>query len=152
MKTLYLLPNAYKRIGWLMFVPSFIFGILMLIFHWEFPLVNIPVIYNDALLGKSGFFVEASVDWLGNLIGILVIVGGLLVGFSKEKTEDEYIASLRLKALFWAMGVSYLLVLGLYFAVFGLAFLYIIILAMYLPLVLYVFRFNYCLLTLNNEK
>lgn len=152
MKTLYLLPNAYKKIGWFVFVPSFILGILMLIFNWEFPLVNIPVIYNDALLGKNGFFAETSVDWLGNLIGIMVIVGGFLVGFSKEKIEDEYIASLRLKALFWAMGVSYLVVLGLYLAVFGIAFLYVIILAMYLPLVLYVFRFNYCLLALNNEK
>lgn len=100
MKTLYLLPNAYKKIGWFVFVPSFILGILMLIFNWEFPLVNIPVIYNDALVGERGFFVETSVSWLENLIGMMVIVGGLLVGFSKEKTEDEYIASLRLKALF----------------------------------------------------
>lgn len=151
MKTLKLLPNQCKKIGWLIFLPSLIFGLLIIFFDksFEFGKISFPVFYDSGFFEKSGFFSISKIDWFTNLIGILIIIGGLLVGFSREKNEDEYISSLRLKSVFWSLMVSYSIVLILFLAIFGLEFFNVMIVAMYLPLVLYIFRFNYLL---SNEK
>ena len=59
--------------------------------------------------------------------------------------EDEYINFLRLKSVFWSLKISYLIVLILFLTIYGMAFFNVMILSMYLPLVLYVFKFNYLL-------
>lgn len=147
MNTLQLLPNRFKTIGWFIFIPSLILGVISLTGVMNFQ-INLPVIYNSGFFndGQSGFLKTAEIDLFPNLFGILIIIGGILVGFSKEKIEDEYISSLRLKSVFWSLIVSYSIVLLLFITVFGSLFLTIMILIMFLPLVLYIFRFNYLLL------
>ncbi|MFN4074584.1 MAG: hypothetical protein ACK4HC_01590 [Cloacibacterium sp.] len=151
MKTMKLFPCRFKKIGWLIFIPSLCLGILYLIFSTSLEIqgVHIPVVYNSGLIfgigGEQGFFKTAEVDWLMNLLGILIIIGGILVGFSAEKNEDEYINFLRLKSVFWSLKISYLIVLILFLTIYGMAFFNVMILSMYLPLVLYVFKFNYLL-------
>lgn len=160
MKTLNLLPNRYKLIGWVLFIPSLLFGILLLTgMHTDtHNMIEIPVLYNSGLgfhksgtgfFTDTGFFKMANVDWRFNLAGMMIITGGLLIGFSKEKQEDEYIAALRLKSVFWSLGISYLLLLISFLTVFGLKFLYLLIIAIYLPLILYIFKFH---LLLRHEK
>lgn len=147
MNTLQLLPNRFKIIGWFIFIPSLILGLISLsgIMNFE---ISLPVIYNSGFFNEAnhGFLQTADIDLFPNLFGILIIIGGILVGFSKEKIEDEYISSLRLKSVFWSLIVSYSLVFILFVTVFGSLFLTVMILIMFLPLVLYVFRFNYLLL------
>ncbi|MCX8523504.1 hypothetical protein OF897_06180 [Chryseobacterium formosus] len=147
MTTLQLLPNRFKMIGWFIFIPSLILGLISLsgIMNFE---ISLPVIYNSGFFdnGEQGFLRSAEIDLFPNLFGILIIIGGILVGFSKEKIEDEYISSLRLKSVFWSLIVSYSIVFILFVTVFGSLFLTVMILIMFLPLVLYVFRFNYLLL------
>ncbi|KQT16881.1 hypothetical protein ASG31_10930 [Chryseobacterium sp. Leaf404] len=147
MNTLQLLPNRYKMIGWFIFIPSLILGLISLsgIMNVE---ISLPVIYNSGFFNNEnqGFLKTAEIYLFPNLFGILIIIGGILVGFSKEKIEDEYISSLRLKSVFWSLVVSYAIVLFLFLTVFGSVFLTVMILIMFLPLVLYVFRFNYLLL------
>lgn len=147
MNTLQLLPNRFKTIGWFIFIPSLILGLISLTGVTNFQ-ISLPVIYNSGFFsdGQSGFLQTAEIDLFPNLFGILIIIGGILVGFSKEKIEDEYISSLRLKSVFWSLIVSYSIVLLLFITVFGSLFLTILILIMFLPLVLYIFRFNYLLL------
>ncbi len=151
MDTLRLLPNRFKKIGWYIFAPSLVLGIIYLLFnsYFEFQEVKIPVIYNSGfplMNDETGLFKLANVDLIQNLLGILIIVGGMLVGFSEEKNEDEYISSLRLKSVLWSLAISYGVVLILFVCVFGSAFFTVMILAMYLPLLLYIFRFHYLLL------
>lgn len=147
MNILQLLPNRFKMIGWFIFIPSLILGLISLSGVMNFE-VSLPVIYNSGFFNdeNQGFFKTAEIDLFPNLIGLLIIIGGVLVGFSKEKIEDEYISSLRLKSVFWSLIVSYSIVFILFFTVFGSLFLSVMILIMFLPLVLYVFRFNYLLL------
>jgi len=147
MNKLQLFPNRYKIIGWFIFIPSLILGLISLTGVMNFQ-INLPVIYNSGFFndGQDGFLKTAEIDLFPNLFGILIIIGGILVGFSKEKIEDEYISSLRLKSVFWSLIVSYSIVLLLFITVFGSLFLTIMILIMFLPLVLYIFRFNYLLL------
>ena len=147
MNRLQLFPNHFKMIGWFIFLPSLILGLISLSGVMTFE-VSLPVIYNSGVFSdeNQGFFKTAEIDFFPNLFGILTIIGGILVGFSKEKIEDEYISSLRLKSVFWSLIVSYSIVSILFITVFGSLFLTVMILIMFLPLVLYVFRFNYLLL------
>lgn len=147
MNTLQLFPNRFKIIGWFIFLPSLILGLISLsgVMNLE---ISLPVIYSSGFFNdeKEGFMKTAEIDLFPNLFGVLIIIGGILVGFSKEKIEDEYISSLRLKSVFWSLIVSYSIVLLLFITVFGSLFLTVMILIMFLPLVLYIFRFNYLVL------
>lgn len=147
MNTLQLFPNRFKIIGWFIFIPSLILGLISLSGVMDFQ-ISLPVIYNSGFLSdeNQGFFKTAEIDLFPNLFGLLIIMGGILVGFSKEKIEDEYISSLRLKSVSWNLIVSYSIVFILFVTVFGSLFLTVMILIIFLPLVLYIFRFNYLLL------
>lgn len=147
MNTLQLFPNRYKNIGWFIFIPSLILGLISLSGVMN-PQLSLPVFYNSGFFdnGQQGFLKTAEIDLFPNLFGFLIIIGGILVGFSKEKIEDEYISSLRLNSVFWSLIISYSIVLILFITVFGSLFFTFMILIMFLPLVLYVFRFNYLLL------
>ncbi|KQT24043.1 hypothetical protein ASG22_08460 [Chryseobacterium sp. Leaf405] len=147
--TLKLLPNHFKKIGWSIFIPSLLLGIISLTNVFSFPEVSLPVFYNSGFPlsnEDSGLFKSTEVAVFPNLFGILIIIGGLLLGCSKEKIEDEYISSLRLRSVFWSLIVTYSTVLILFLTVFGMAFFTVMIIIIFLPLVLYIFRFNYLLL------
>jgi len=147
MNTLQLFPHRFKMIGWFIFIPSLILGLISLSGVMNFE-ISLPVIYNSGFLNNEdqGFLQTANIDLFPNLFGVLIIIGGILVGFSKEKIEDEYISSLRLKSVFWSLIATYSIVLILFISIFGTLFFTAMIFSMFLPLVLYVFRFNYLLL------
>jgi len=147
--TLKLFPNYCKKIGWFIFIPSLVLGILSLTNVFVSPEISSFVFYNSGFPlsnEDSGLFTNTQIDLFPNLFGILIIIGGILIGFSKEKVEDEYISGLRLKSVFWSLIVTYSIILILFLTVFGSAFFTVMILIIFLPLVLYVFRFNYLLL------
>lgn len=149
MNTLKLFPNRFKKIGWMIFIPSLILGILSLTDILTLPEVSVPVFYNSGFplsSEENGLFKNTEIAIFPNLFGILIIIGGILVGCSKEKIEDEYISSLRLKSVFWSLIATYSIILVLFLTIFGSLFFTAMILIMFLPLVLYVFRFNYLLL------
>ena len=147
MNTLQLFPHRFKMIGWFIFIPSLILGLISLSGVMNFE-ISLPVIYNSGFLNNEdqGFLQTANIDLFPNLFGVLIIIGGILVGFPKEKIEDEYISSLRLKSVFWSLIATYSIVLILFISIFGTLFFTAMIFSMFLPLVLYVFRFNYLLL------
>lgn len=149
MKNLTLLAHRYKTVGWILFLPGLALGILSIIGLLHFNSYEVPVFYNSGYLGNDeskGFFMKTDIDILPNLSAVLIIVGGILVGFSREKIEDEYISMLRLKAVFWSLLVSYSFILLLFITIFGVLFYSIMILILFLPLLLYIFRFNYLIL------
>lgn len=153
MKTINLIPNCFKIIGWIIFLPTILLALAFLLWNFDFGIIKIPVLYNDGFLfnnNSRGFFKIFNVEWFPNLLSILVIISGFFVGFSKEKIEDEYISHLRLKSILWSLKWSYLIVLLLLISIFGMVFFKIMIVAIYLPLILYIFRFNYLLI--KNEK
>jgi len=73
---------------------------------------------------------------------ILLIIGLLLIAFSKEKDEDERISQLRLESLLWATLVnSILIVLSIIFFYSGL-FLQIMAYNVCSTLILFIIKFN----------
>ncbi|WP_294297239.1 hypothetical protein [uncultured Chryseobacterium sp.] len=149
MNKLPLFPNSLKRIGWIIFIPSLIAGLILISGKLDFNEITLPVFYNSGFPfdgSEKGFFRTAEVDIFSNLIGCLIIIGGIMVGFSKETLEDEYISSLRLKSVFWSLAATYSIVLILFLTVFGAVFFTVMVVIIFMPLILYIFRFNYLLL------
>ena len=103
-----LFPNKYKKIGWLLLIPATLLGIFMTATDFEISWLNVKVfaLFND---NQSFSFIKDNLT--NEVVGVLFIAGALLVGFSREKREDEFIANLRLSSLLWAVYVNYILLL-----------------------------------------
>jgi len=142
-----LLPNRLKNIGWILLLPSFVVGLVFILFENKFPNTKINVFgfFGDAILSSKleQQFRVSSVDLIPNLIGICFLVGGILVMFSKEKKEDEFINQLRLNTLQWSVFINYSLLLFCFLLVHGLAFLNVMVYNMFTIIVIYILRFQY---------
>ncbi|HEY9364314.1 MAG TPA: hypothetical protein VIQ00_13695 [Chitinophagaceae bacterium] len=153
-----LLPNRYKIIGWCIFIPSAILGIILSFTGFEASWLTATVFafFNDEIFAKAQFFTFFETNVTNSLVGVLFIIGALLVGFSKEKREDEFIAKLRLTCLVWAVWVNYILLLLAFVFVYGTAFLTVMIYNMFTVLLFFIVRFNYILYknskTVSGEK
>jgi hypothetical protein len=141
----FLLPNKFKKIGWFILIPATIFGLILA--YNEFSLAWIWgktfAIANEGTEEHYKYFVVAKTNLTNTVIGSLFIIGALLVSFSKEKNEDEFIAELRLSSLLWAVGISYVLLLIAFVLVYGTPFMDVMVYNMFTVLILFITRFNY---------
>lgn len=125
MNKILLLPYSFKRIGWVLFIPTALLGLLMAIDGFNgFPTFLLP---DSVVTGET-------VDRLcNNVVLIGVLLGTLLITCSRERIEDELITRIRLNALLVALyatiGIAVIAALFLY----DFAYLYFLI-------------FNLCLL------
>ena len=147
MKTKLLLPTRYKKIGWIILIPATIAGIILSFTGFESDWLQATVfaIFNDAIFGEKQFFSFIHTNITNTVIAIFFIAGAMMVSFSKEKNEDEFIEKLRLSSLLWAVCVSYLLLLFAFAFVYGAAFLNVMIYNMFTVLIIFIIRFNYIL-------
>ena len=55
MKTKYLFNAKYKNVGWLIFVPATVLGLLTLFLEWEPAILDVKVLgfFIDEVFGKS---------------------------------------------------------------------------------------------------
>lgn len=145
MKLNYLFPSRYKRVGWLILMPTILFGLLHLFYNLEpdFLQFNVPAIFiDDFTSNKSKFgFVENNI--FNEILGFLFILSSLLVAFSKEKNEDEFISKIRLESLVWAVffNSSILLISNLF--IYELSFLWVLIFNMFTLILFFIIRFNW---------
>lgn len=150
----YLFPHRFKSVG--IALMSLGFGIILILFFTKTEL-NIPFlkIYDSQMpmmnSNNQHFFLFGNEDVSNELTGILMIIGGLLATFSKEKKEDEYITKIRLESLVWATFINYGVLLLLILTIFGIDFLYVMEVNMCTFLLLAFFRFNYLLLKTKKE-
>lgn len=125
MNKILLLPYSFKRIGWVLFIPTALFGVLMTIDGFNgFPSFLLPdsVTASETLSRISN-----------NVVLVGLLLGTLLITCSRERIEDELITRIRLNALLAALyatiGIAVIAALFLY----DFAYLYFLI-------------FNLCLL------
>ena len=147
MQTNYLLPNKYKTIGWILFIAGIVSGILFYASDYESDALtfNVLSIYHDAILSskENGFFKIVENSIVDELITLAIIIGGLLVGFTKEKVEDEFIYKLRKDSLVWALIFNYAVLILATIFVYDFAFFDVLVFNMFTPLLFFVFRFNF---------
>jgi hypothetical protein len=132
-----LLPHRFKAIGLAILVPSFICWLLWTFEIYEFPFLKTG--RGEGILDQRNHSLVEELLFTGLAIGLLMIA------FSREKTEDEYIMTLRLQSLQWAALVNaILLVLATWFF-YGTNFLNVMIYNMLTVLIIFVIRFQYVL-------
>lgn len=144
-----LLPNRFKLVGWILLVPSAIVGFMLMLSDLESKLkINSKVfaLYNDEIMGSGRHTGIISTDITNTLVGVFFILGAMMVGFSKEKKEDEYVANLRLSSLMWAVWVNYVLLLLSFIFIYGMGFFHVMIYNMFTVLIIFIGRFNIILL------
>ncbi len=157
MNTNYLLPNKYKLLGWVLFIAGLIAGTFMLIYGIDDQILSTKVltIYNgDSLFTSSdaGWFKIIENGILDELVSIAIIVGGLLVGFTKEKEEDEFIYKLRTESLVWAIIFNYVILLFTIVFIYDMTFFTVLIFNMFTPLLFFIIRFNFLKLKSDSHE
>ncbi len=154
MSNKFLLPHRFKAIGWFIFIPAMIAGIALSVFGYDAELIETKVfaVFSSGLFDERRFFHFINTDVTNTITGTLFIIGGILVGFSKEKKEDEFINNIRLTSLLWAVFVNYVLLLLSFVFVYGTAFFNVMIYNMFTVLLIFIGRFNYLLYKASNRR
>lgn len=142
-----LLPNRYKKAGWILLLPATLLGVFLIVAGFDaLPVsTNVFAIVYSQIFEKTQWFSVISTDVTNTIAGVLFLAGALLVSFSKEKDEDEYIANLRLSSLLWAVFVNYGLLLFAFLFIYGTAFLSVMLYNMFTVLIIFIVRFHYVL-------
>ncbi len=145
MKINYLFPHRYKKIGWIILIPSLILGLYILITDYTpaFFDAHVFAISADEIFGEKKIFGMIDDNILNEIMGVLIIIGSLLVAFSKELNEDEYISKIRLESLVWATYFNYSLLLFSLIFFYGFTFLWVMVFNMFTILIFFIFRFNW---------
>ena len=143
MKTTYLLPSIFKRIGWIIFIPAALFGLTYIIFDPDIKLVtNVFAIWNSniGLLTDSApeFLTVVKNNILDEIITIFIILSLIFIAFSREKFEDEFIGQLRLKALVWATYVNYGILLLAVIFVYNISFYWVLVFNLFTILIVFI--------------
>jgi len=145
----YLFPNSFKKIGWVVLIPSSIIGFWLIIqeeYEPSFFDAKVPAFLKPAfpLTGEAfKYFTIIENNILNEIIGVLFIISALFVAFSKEKVEDEFIAKIRLESLVWATYFNFaILILAMLF-LYEFSFLWVMIFNMFTIPIFFIIRFNW---------
>lgn len=156
MKTNYLFPHRLKIASGILFLIS---STILTIFYFfdkfgqfEYKSKVFAIIGDTELLGENDWF-----GWLENsitdeILVVLTIVSGIIFAFSKEKHEDEMVASVRLHSLAWATIVNYILILLSYIFVYGVPFLTAMSVIIFSQLLIFIILFRYKIYRLNHTR
>lgn len=147
MKTNYLFPHSCKKIGWIIFIPALIAGVLYL-FNIEPTAVELRVF---ALFSQKGFAKMITTDFWNDSIIIILTISLLFIGFSREKDEDEYISRLRGESLVWATIAYSVFILLATCLVYDMSFLGVLFCAPFITLILFIIKFNIALYRFRKE-
>ncbi|MGC4058755.1 MAG: hypothetical protein QM743_11645 [Chitinophagaceae bacterium] len=149
MRSQYLLPHRCKLPAMLLFAFFFVLGLVQLSGH-EF---DYPFLYRTVInIAPSNLFQNGikpdfiqRVNIANTVLGVGFILSALMLGFSAEKHEDEYVSGLRLSALSWALIVNYLLLAAAFLLLYDLSFLSAMTYNLFTVLLLFLARFQYLL-------
>ena len=121
----------------------------------DFSLNNIRELFGMEHLEGKGDFLSSSFgpndDLLLTLIGILLIVAGIFIGFSRNKEDDEFIEQLRYESLILSLYINSGIMLLCLIFVWGLPFLWVMMINIFSILYVFIFCF-YLRLYLNKRS
>jgi hypothetical protein len=132
---MYLLPTHWKWPGALLSLA----GIALHVLVEEIPWLAFRVRAEGTLLKPA---VE---NFTNELALTLLVVGLLILAFTRERDEDERIRLIRLEAFQWGMLVNFLIVLAANWVLYGGDFLSFMLFNLFTPLIVFLLRFYYVL-------
>ncbi|MEJ7558572.1 MAG: hypothetical protein WKF66_09715 [Pedobacter sp.] len=116
MKNKLLLPVRFRKTGWIIFIITTIAFIVARKYEWEPSMLNYTYTDNNGR-GSSG------TNLLKEIFFTCWMIGLMMIAFSKEKNEDEYIAYLRLSSWQYSVFASLMIsILGTWF-IYGMNYL-----------------------------
>jgi hypothetical protein len=142
-----LLPNRFRRIGWFILVPATVAGLVLTATGYEAEWIkgHFPVILGEEFPGGTRFMSMVYGNMTNTIVAAGFLLGALMVAFSREKVEDEYIREIRLSSLMWAVWVNYALLFFAIIFIYGLSFLNVMIYNMFTILIIFITRYHYLL-------
>lgn len=132
MKNHLLIPSKYKVYGWIIFLAFLAMHII-------------------ANIISSGFLWTID-DWSLTIAGAGILLGLMMICFSKEKNEDEYISFLRLRSWQLSVLVSYGILFIANLLIYGGWFLSFMTYNMLTVLIVFIITFNLSLYKLKGER
>jgi hypothetical protein len=140
MRSQLLLPNHYKRIGTILLIPSLVLGALVRFNDLAFDFLELPFGKKNS----SGSFLnlDDTINLTDELALTGIIVGLLFIAFAREKQEDEYINTIRLESLQWAVLINYILLLAATWLVHGFPYIDVMMYNMLTVLIIFIVRFH----------
>lgn len=144
-----LLSHKWKKLGWILFIPSGIYGTILLIFEggiFDIKLkTKVFAIVGEQPLSHYQYFSFIDGNISMTLLAMVFIIGALLICFSKERQEDEFVTNLRLSSLLWSVLINYILLLLFFLFVWGPIFYYFLVYMLFSILIIFILRFHYVL-------
>jgi len=137
MKTNYLFPNFIKLPAFIMLGLSVVAGLL----SDDISAAGYLKVQVGERL-KDGLMVSEYKDYTDTVIGFSIILFSILVAFSKERIEDEYIEKIRLHSLVWATYINYFSLLILFWIFYDFDFLSVMIFNLFTLLWIFIILFN----------
>lgn len=147
-----LISHRWKTLGWILTIPALAAGIYCMIAEVSmdsYLQVKLPEgMERFFWIDRGPFNSESEPVTLGlldELISISLLTGLLLLAFSKEKVEDEWIQRVRLDSLQWAVLINSVLLIAFSLFAHGFSFLNVMVYNMFTPLLIFVARFYFIL-------
>ena len=140
MKSKLLLSHKSKWLGVVLFVPAFILGFSLLIFDYELAFLNVKL------------FTSSSNNLTDEIALTFTVIGLMLIAFSREKQEDEFIQKIRLESLQWAVLVSYLLLLLCTWFIYYSDFIIAMVANLLTVLIIFNLRFHWILMRTSRKN
>lgn len=135
----YLFPHQFRVIGWVLAIVAVVGYLCLPEIHFKMPSLYFDTFFDDE--NESGFFRMATANSL-SIAMILLTIGLLFIGFSKEKIEDEFVQYLRAQSLIWATYVTAILFIATTLLIYGIAYIYVPFLVFYVFLILFIIKFR----------
>ena len=153
MKSNYLFPNVFRKIGWSLFIPFLLWGTAYLFSDGTFIEIggSHAIALFDGFSDTKFFCITNNDSWTDEIIVIFLTLSMLFIGFSREKDEDECIANIRMNALVWAIIVnSALLIIGT-MLIFGAPYLNFMAIYMFSLLILFIAKYSWMIHRFRKE-
>ena len=142
MKNRFLFPHSYRRLGWLLFAPSLVFGLAVLYNDFQVEFLEISFGKNPAPGTFESIFSVNTINLSDEIATLGMILSLLFIAFSKEKIEDERVAQIRLDSLHFAVYLNYAVLAIQVIFVHGTAFLDVMVYNMFSVLLLFIIRYR----------
>ena len=141
-KLSYLLPRSFRFMGYMFTIAGTILGIMRFYFGFKPDMLDQKVFAVYSVYLKTKTLKIESNQLIEEVVGLLLILGLFMIAFAREKNENPQVSSIRLKAFFISFYLNAIFLIASIIFTFGLAFIYMTILNLLLPLSIYIIAFR----------
>lgn len=136
------MPRSFRFVGIFFIITGAILGIARFIYGFkpDFLDLSLFAIYSEYL--ESRFLQIITNNMCEEFTALFLVTGLFLFAFSKEKSENQILNTIRLKAFFIASYFNLLFLTAALFLTFGFAFVYMLMVNMIVFLVAYIIAFR----------